>query len=151
MHGVDYDEAVARIRRKEPRIAPAAYQFLRDALDHTLKILQKPRSGRARHISGRELCEGFRDLALQQFGPMASTVLAHWGLRSTEDIGEMVFHLVAEGALLASPEDRIEDFVGVYDFDAAFRFPFLPPLRPSARGGPKRRKRERRNRQEEPR
>jgi len=133
MHGVDMDEAIARILQREPKYAPEAYHFLREALDHTVEMFRQPPDGPRRHVTGRELCEGFRDLALQQFGPLAARVLREWGVTSTEDIGAMVFQLVAENVLLASPEDRPEDFVGVYDFDSAFKFPFLPRPRPRTR------------------
>ncbi|MBM4155394.1 MAG: hypothetical protein FJ221_10255 [Lentisphaerae bacterium] len=126
MQGISFEEAVALIRENDPRFEADAYFFLREALDHTLKSLKKPPTGPARHVSGRELSEGFRELALKQFGPMALRVLAHWGVRRTEDIGSLVFNLVGSGVLGASDEDRPEDFAGGYDFETAFRFPFLP-------------------------
>ncbi len=126
MQGMDFVDAVTRIRRRDPRFTPTAYAFLREALDHTVETRRAGAVGARRHVSGRELCEGFRELALQRFGPMAATVVEAWGIRSTEDIGAMVYHLIAEEILRASPEDRPEDFVGVFDFDSAFRFPFLP-------------------------
>ncbi|MCX7819534.1 MAG: hypothetical protein N2652_10085 [Kiritimatiellae bacterium] len=128
--GVDFDEAVARIRARDSRYREEAYQFLREALDREVERRQ-PRSGQALiHLNGREVCHAVRTLALERFGPMAQRVLDHWGIRSTEDIGELVFHLVREQVLLASPDDKPEDFVAVYDFDEAFRFPFLPPVEP---------------------
>ncbi len=126
MQGISFEEAVAQIRGTDPRFETDAYFFLREALDHTLRTLKKPATGPARHVSGRELAEGFRVLALKQFGPLALRVLAHWGVRRTEDIGSLVFNLVGAGVLGASDEDRPEDFAGGYDFETAFRFPFLP-------------------------
>jgi uncharacterized repeat protein (TIGR04138 family) len=126
MQGISFEEAVAQIRGNDPRFEADAYFFLREALDHTLRALKKPATGPARHVSGRELAEGFRELALKQFGPLALRVLAHWGVRRTEDIGSLVFNLVGAGVLGASDEDRPEDFAGGYDFETAFRFPFLP-------------------------
>ncbi len=126
MQGISFEEAVAQIREMDSRFEVDAYFFLREALDHTLKTLKKPASGPARHVSGRELADGFRELALKQFGPMALRVLSHWGVRRTEDIGALVFNLVGSGVLGASDNDRPEDFAGGYDFETAFRFPFLP-------------------------
>jgi uncharacterized repeat protein (TIGR04138 family) len=137
MHGISFEEAVARVRGDDPRFEADAYYFLREALDHTIQSLKKPAAGPARHVSGRELADGFRELALKQFGPMALRVLTHWGVRRTEDIGALVFNLVGTGVLGASEEDRPEDFAGGYDFETAFRFPFLPqsakPRRPTRR------------------
>ena len=46
-----------------------------------------------------ELCEAVRKLALRQYGLLAGTVLAHWGVRSTSDIGDIVYNLIAAGDL----------------------------------------------------
>ncbi len=137
---VDFDEAVARIRARDPRYDEAAYQFLREALDYAVQARGLPVGGRPTHLTGQQVCHAVRQLALDQFGPMARRVLAHWGIESTEDIGELVFHLVRERVLLASPDDKPEDFVSVYDFDEAFRFPFLPPVEPPPRRRPRRRR-----------
>jgi uncharacterized repeat protein (TIGR04138 family) len=51
---------------------------------------------------------------------MARTVLEHWGIRSCEDIGEVVFNLVGSGVLSASDNDSRDDFKGGYDFREAF-------------------------------
>ncbi|MFH1420272.1 MAG: Minf_1886 family protein [Planctomycetota bacterium] len=72
-----------------------------------------------RHIGGEELCWGLRDLALRQWGLLASTVLRYWGIRSTKDFGRMVFALVQNGLLQKQPHDQIEDFDKIYDFDTA--------------------------------
>jgi uncharacterized repeat protein (TIGR04138 family) len=129
MRGVNIEEAISLVCETDPRFEADAYRFLRDALDHTITSLKKPKSGAGRHVSGRELAEGFRDLALREFGPMALLVLSRWGLRRTEDIGALVFNLVEAGVLGASENDSPDDFSGGFDFESAFRFPFLPPAR----------------------
>lgn len=73
-----------------------------------------------RHVSGRDLCWGLRDLALLRWGLLASAVLKGWGIETTEDFGRIVFALVENGFLQKQPDDRIEDFVDVFDFDQAF-------------------------------
>ena len=72
------------------------------------------------HVAGEDLCWGFQDLAIERWGLMASAVLAHWGVKSTRDIGEMVFALVENKLLQKQPTDCIEDFDQIFDFDAAF-------------------------------
>jgi uncharacterized repeat protein (TIGR04138 family) len=68
-----------------------------------------------RHVSGEDLCWGLRDLGLKEWGLMASTVLHHWGIRSTRDFGRMIFALVDNGLLQKQPHDHIEDFENVYN------------------------------------
>jgi len=126
MKKVNFNEALARILEDDPRYDEHAYLFLREALDHTIKMLAKPVDGPARHVSGSELLEGIRQYALKEFGPMAMTVLNRWGIRRCEDFGEIVFNLVDKGILGKTDEDRKEDFAGGYDFNKAFREPFRP-------------------------
>lgn len=92
-----------------------AYTFVLAALHDTVSRLKKPR-----HISGRELAEGIRRYALQQFGPMAKTVLNYWGIHETLDFGKIVFALIDVKLLSKQPEDKLEDFNKVYAFDDAF-------------------------------
>jgi uncharacterized repeat protein (TIGR04138 family) len=73
-----------------------------------------------RHITGRELAEACRDLALDRYGVMARLVLDHWGVRSTADIGDVVFTLVDLGLLISQPNDSRLDFADVFEFDRAF-------------------------------
>lgn len=73
-----------------------------------------------RHVGGQELCWGLRDYALEKWGVMAPAVLGSWGIRRTKDFGRLVFALVDNGLLQKQPEDRIEDFDNVFDFDKAF-------------------------------
>ena len=44
-----------------------------------------------------------RRLALRYYGLMAITVLNEWGIRSTSDIGEIVYNLIASGDLDKTP------------------------------------------------
>lgn len=123
MDGSVLDEGVLeRLRERHPRFQDMAYVFVLRALHHVLQGLGEPR-----HISGRELAEGVRDLALEQFGPMARTVLEHWGIHETGDVGDIVFALVEAGILIKQDEDTRRDFEGVFDFDEAFRSPYPPP------------------------
>jgi uncharacterized repeat protein (TIGR04138 family) len=124
MKKVNFQEALLGILDRDPRYAEDAYHFLREALDFTIKLLEKPVEGPGRHVSGQELLEGIRQFALKEFGPMALRVLNTWGIRRTDDFGEMVFNMVGAGILGKTDEDRREDFAGGYDFDAAFAKPF---------------------------
>ena len=72
------------------------------------------------HVGGRELCQGLHELALQQWGFLARTVLARWNITSTLDFGRIVFALVQHRHLQKTDDDNLEDFRNVYDFRAAF-------------------------------
>jgi uncharacterized repeat protein (TIGR04138 family) len=132
MQEVSFEEALAEIQAKDPRYQRDAYLFVREALDHTQKTVAKDTRGRVRHVSGQELLAGIRDFALQQFGPMAKTLLEEWGVRRGEDFGEIVFNMVEVGWLAKTKTDNRADFEGGYDFDEAFRRPFLPTTKQSA-------------------
>ncbi|MGD2069765.1 MAG: hypothetical protein PVI57_13925 [Gemmatimonadota bacterium] len=109
------EDILARLRERNPRFHGKAYLFLLSALHHVLEGLEAPR-----HISGRELSRGVRDLALERFGPMARTVLEHWGIHATEDFGEIVFALIDCGILIKQEDDSRDDFRDVFDFEDAF-------------------------------
>ncbi len=134
-------ESIRQIVRDDPRYDIDAYLFLREALDHAVRIFNKPSEGPARHVSGRELLEGIRQYSLAEYGPMTRRVLESWGIRTTEDFGEMVFNMVERGVLGKTDEDKKEDFRGVYDFQTVFEKPYLPRearTSPNARRGKRR-------------
>ena len=109
------DGIMDRIRLRDARFTEHAYLFVLSALEFCqTRLLER------RHITGRELTIACRDLALDRFGVMARLVLEHWGVRSTADIGDIVFTLVDLGLLISQPNDTRDDFLEVYDFDQAF-------------------------------
>ncbi len=109
------EDVLGRLQERNPRFHGKAYLFLLSALHRVIDGLEEPR-----HISGQELAEGVRGLALDRYGPMARTVLEHWGIHTTEDLGDMVFAMVDFGLLTKQEEDRREDFRDVFDFGEAF-------------------------------
>lgn len=126
MKKLNFNEALLQILAEDTRFDENAYHFVREALDFTIKLMEKPLEGVGRHVKGGELLEGIRQFALQEFGPLAKTVLNRWGVTRCEDFGDIVFNLVNKGVLGKTDEDRKEDFAGGYDFDVAFRTPFRP-------------------------
>lgn len=104
-----------RIRARDGCYHERAYLFVLAALE----FCQRRRSSRG-HISGRELARACRDFAIDQFGLTARTVLSHWGIETTDDIGRIVFTLIDVGLLIRNSSDRLEDFNAVFDFEEAF-------------------------------
>src|ERR1043166_3804233 len=112
MHEATFEEGLDLILAKDSRYQRDAYLFVREALDHTQKTIVKENRGEPRHVTGQELLGGIRDFALQQFGPMALTVLEEWGVKRCEDFGEIVFNMVEISLLAKTDRDSREDFHG---------------------------------------
>ena len=126
MQTVNFDEELEKILAKDSRYHRDAYFFVREALDHTQKLMGKVPKDEIRHVSGQQLLNGIRDFGLGQFGPMTLTVLNEWGLNVCEDFGEIVFNMVENSLLAKTDKDSRADFKGGYAFEDAFRKPFLP-------------------------
>jgi len=129
MQDLDFNEIVDLICKEDSRYDKKAYSFVRQGLDHTVKNIKKSDPARTQltqHVSGRELLEGMRVYALDQFGPLAKTVLESWGVHRCTDIGEIVFSLIEYRVFSKTENDRREDFADIYDFEEAFVKPFRP-------------------------
>lgn len=132
----NFYKKIEEITRNDPRYKTDAYEFVMRALWFTQKKLKKPG-----HISGRQLLEGIREFVLDKYGPMAKTVLTHWGIESTDDFGEIVFNMVESGLLYKTEEDSRDNFKNVYNFDKAFDVFKIPvtqrqkaaPLKPNTK------------------
>ena len=106
-----------------------AYQFVRGGLEYAQEVLELGRQEETtlpagevrtvRHVTGQDLSHALKQYAHDQYGYMAKLVLAEWGIRTTSDFGEIVYNLIKIGEMTKSPEDRREDFDGVFDFDQA--------------------------------
>ncbi len=125
MQKLEFTEAVDLITDADSRYQRDAYFFLRDALDQTVK-LRKRQLGEGGHLTGQQLCEGIRQYALKQFGPMVPTVFDFWGVKKTDDFGSMVWNLIELGVFGKTPTDSINDFKSIFHFHDAFVTPFLP-------------------------
>ena len=119
------EEILDQLQERNPRFHTKAYFFVLASLHSVIRSLNEPR-----HISGRELAEGVRTLALERYGPMARTVLGHWGIHETEDVGGVVFALVDQGVLVKQDGDSLEDFQDVFDFEETFELNYPWEARP---------------------
>jgi uncharacterized repeat protein (TIGR04138 family) len=138
---LDPNQQLALLLREDRRYRLDAYLFVFEALSYAQDVMgmgtespsepaveiddeDEELEGPQRHVTGQELCEAIRRFALQQYGLMAKTVLASWGITKTGDFGEIVFNLIRIGRMRKTPHDRREDFENVYDFETAFRGEF---------------------------
>lgn len=134
----DFNEVIRAIQKDDTRYERGAYYFLRQALDYSLKELHE--SGdldKTNHLSGQQLLEGIRRFAIDQYGPMARTVLENWGVKNCRDFGNIVFNLVQCQVLGKTDQDSPEDFNKGYSFSAAFDKPFRPTtIKPTTKRPP---------------
>jgi uncharacterized repeat protein (TIGR04138 family) len=121
------DPALMELIREDARYAYEAYEFVCDAVGYTQHRLGRHRDEReARdamsseaphesHVSGEELVRGACQYATEQFGWMAAIVFKQWGIRVTDDIGEIVFNLISIEKLSKSERDDRHDFHALFD------------------------------------
>jgi uncharacterized repeat protein (TIGR04138 family) len=126
MRKVKFDVAVTKILKHDSRFKSDAYFFLREALELTVTKLRSDELVEHRHVSARELLNGFKDHALNQLGSMALPILESWGVASAKDVGHMVYNLIQVEAFGKSDDDDPRDFEGWMSFTEAFQKPFRP-------------------------
>ncbi len=111
----EIDNILEKICEKDPRYKPDAYEFIMEALSFTQKKYRRPK-----HVTGEELLVGIKEMLFDKFGPMALSLLEHWGVKTTEDFGNIVFNLVNNKVLSKTEEDTLESFKNGYNFKEAF-------------------------------
>jgi uncharacterized repeat protein (TIGR04138 family) len=121
-----FNEVVEQIIERDPRYGKEAYIFLKEALEFTIKQKKRGKTEAGSHVNASELLDGFRQLALKEFGPMVMTVLEYWGVRTSFDVGQMVFNLIGAGVFGKTESDSVDDFDQALDFHVAFVSPFAP-------------------------
>ncbi len=130
----NYEQTLAQCAAGTP-YPVEAFVFVQHGLDYTVKKIHKqtlkqrealaatdPEAAAkiTHHVTGRDLSLGLRDLAVQEYGLMARTVLRRWNILRSEDFGKIVFAMVEAGLMLKTEEDDLEDFSNVFDFQDAF-------------------------------
>jgi uncharacterized repeat protein (TIGR04138 family) len=114
---------LADVVKRDPRYAYEAYEFVYQALHHTVTQLGREPADAGEtaeahhHVRGPELLEGIRTLALQEFGLMARTVFRLWGIDRTDDFGEIVFNLIDAKLMNGTPDETRDDFHELFDLD----------------------------------
>src|SRR5262245_21173006 len=100
------DVRLLAIAERPPRYAIGAYDCTREAVSYASHVV----FATGTHVSGGELLEAIRRLLHERYGVLAADVLEAWGVRRTEDFGDIVFRLVESGFLSKTEDDRPEDF-----------------------------------------
>ena len=81
-----------------------------DSVAYAIQTIGKPR-----HVSAAELLDHLCDFVKDRYGILAYSMLEKWGLKSTEDIGAVVYALIDEGELTEQDGDSLAGFSGVFD------------------------------------
>ena len=82
-----------------------------------LTILSRKRSVKG-HVGACELLSGISEFALKEYSVFYEDIFKSWGIVTAADIGNIVFSLIEQKVLGASPEDSIEDFNTDFDLFA---------------------------------
>lgn len=134
------DPKILELIRADPRYAYEAYEFVCEAVSFTQDRLGRgaaddDEAEAEHHVSGGELLRGACDLAVREFGMMAPVVFKQWGVRTTDDFGEMVFRLIRVERLSKSDRDDPDDFHDLFDLDKALTDGFALTLGDAPRRG----------------
>ena len=100
---------------RDSRYRIGGYGFLLNGMEFYLATI-----GEKRHVTGQELSTGLLIFAKKQFGPLAQSVLRYWGITTTGDLGNIVYNMIDIGILSKQPDDSIEHFFDVEDFNEFF-------------------------------
>ena len=111
----DMRDILARDRRYHSR----AYEFLQYVIDRLAAA-----KGEHAHLNATELTDGFIDIALDYFGPLAFAVVDGWGVHEGADLGELMRNLVESGRAGKDEGDRYEDFADGPDLADALKSPY---------------------------
>lgn len=122
-----------RLVESDPSWPYEAYEFVLSSLDlasqdfqenHTFGLEEdsdessaSAESGKhsgSSHVDGRQIALAARKLAQDEFGQMATVVFSQWRIRSTMDLGSIIFKLIEIGLLNKNENDSVADFEGVY-------------------------------------
>jgi uncharacterized repeat protein (TIGR04138 family) len=113
---VNMKKKLEEIAKEDGRFSAGALKFVYEGLGYTAKKA----ATEPNHVTGQNLCEGLKKLAIEKWGRLAMLVLNRWNIKTTRDFGEIVYLMIKHGWLSVQPTDSIDDFNDVYDFKTAF-------------------------------
>lgn len=126
-----FEDAVDEIMKRHPDYAPDAYTFMRSALDSAMRRFGKTDADP--HLSAEELYLGFCALALEEYGPLAKAVTEHWNIRSSADVGAIVYHLIEVGVFGRQEGDTQAQFDHLRPIESLLDEPYLTPKKNTKR------------------
>ncbi len=74
-------KTIEQVIVEDGRYHMEAFRFLHEGLSRAVStVYDDPQAPTGHHVTGRQLCESIRDLALDRYGLMAPSVLRRWGI-----------------------------------------------------------------------
>ncbi|MDD5011180.1 MAG: hypothetical protein PHQ00_03550 [Phycisphaerae bacterium] len=115
-------KSIKEIAELDGRYSLRAFEFVQEGLGRTVKkhYGDEIENEGPHHVTGKQLCYSLAELASDKWGRMAKVVLNQLGIKSTNDFGNIVYLMVENKWMHARPEDSIEEFNNVYDFEGVF-------------------------------
>ena len=123
-------KSIEEIAKLDGRYSLRAFEFVHEGLSRTVKknYGDETENQGPHHITGKQLCLGLAEFASEKWGRMAKVVLNQLGIKSTSDFGDIVYLMVEHKWMYARPQDSIDEFKNVYDFEEVFEKNFdFPP------------------------
>jgi uncharacterized repeat protein (TIGR04138 family) len=104
---------------KELQIHVEAFHFVVDALQFTVEQMGDKSGEAPRHLHAHELLDGLVHFGMKKFGLLSDTVFKQWGVKSNQDIANIVYQMIKIEMLKKSEEDDFKDFEGAPELYAA--------------------------------
>ena len=111
-----FEELLAR----DTRYPAKAYAVVQDAIKCAQAVRTDP-DDPLRHVTARQILEALSHLAKLEFGNGARECLAAVGIKTSDDVGEIVYNLVSIGGMATTENDSRADFTGTFDLDRELR------------------------------
>jgi uncharacterized repeat protein (TIGR04138 family) len=115
-------KSIKEIAELDGRYSLRAFEFVQEGLGRTVKkhYGDEIENEGPHHVTGKQLCYSLAEFASGKWGRMAKVVLNQLGIKSTNDFGNIVYLMVENKWMHARPEDTIEEFDDVYNFEEVF-------------------------------
>lgn len=116
------EQAIEDVIQRDGRYPREAFAFLTEGLNRAVKKVHGDAELPAgkRHVTGGQMCQALRELAVEYWGLLAPLVLERWNIRATIDFGNMVYLLIEHDLMAKTDEDSIEDFRDCFCFADGF-------------------------------
>ena len=124
---INASEVLRRVVAEHREYRSDAYNYIYDLT--TSSDGNRPdslQSQKGKHMTAKELYNAFCHQALEEYGPMASTVLGMWGLRTTRDVARATYHLIHAGLISKQRDESINDFLSLPPLEDMLENPFKP-------------------------
>ncbi len=119
-------ESAEEAALRHPEYHQDFYTFLCEVVMTAQDIAYRGEAGR-RHLSSSDIYLTFCSLIQRQYGPFAMAMMTFWGVKTPGDIGQAIFYLVEEGAVVQAKHDKKEDFSRLPALEVMLDLPFHTP------------------------